>query len=294
MVHDAAPEGEPAGADRSVLNLKEVARLLDVHYMTVYRYVRHGKLPARREGAIWVVDRVDAEALRDGRAPAGPTEAVDWVARLAEPLVAGDEVGAWTVVRDALGSGQDVVAVHLDLIAGAVGRVGAAVASGRLSTVDERMAVATASRIVARLGGQFPRRGRKRGTVVLAAPPGEYHGLPLALVANLIRHAGFIVLELGTDTPGSDVLLAIEKADDLVAVGLGVTTVDRLPSAYDVIAAVRSAHPSLPVLVGGQAVRNREMAELAGAVAWSAGPDLIDTLNDLVIAARRSNAAAPT
>ncbi len=292
MAPDPAPERHLEGPDPSVLNLKEVARLLDVHYMTVYRYVRHGKLPARREGPIWVVDRADAEAFRDGQAPGGATEAVDWVARLADPLVAGDEVGAWTVVRDALGSGQDVAAVHLDLIAGAVGLVGAGVVEGRLSTVDERLAVATASRIVARLGGQFPRRGRKRGTLILAAPPGEYHGLPLALVANLIRHAGFTVLELGIDTPGGDVLLAVEKADDLVAVGLGVTTVDRLESAYEVIAAVRSQHPSLPVLLGGQAVRNREVAELAGAMAWSAGPDLVDALNELVAAPRRTTTAA--
>ena len=30
------------------LNLKQVARELGVHYMTAYRYVRHGRLPERR------------------------------------------------------------------------------------------------------------------------------------------------------------------------------------------------------------------------------------------------------
>jgi hypothetical protein len=46
-----------------------VARLLDLHYMTVYRYVRHGRLPARREGPIWLVERVyhDREAELQAR-----------------------------------------------------------------------------------------------------------------------------------------------------------------------------------------------------------------------------------
>ncbi len=290
MADDEVLGDAPEGHD---LNLKQVARLLDVHYMTVYRYVRHGRLPARREGPIWVVDRADAEAFRDGQAPTAGSDSVDWVARLVVPLAAGDEVGAWTVVRDALSAGQDVASVHLDLIAGAVGSIGASIPAGTRSTVDERLAVATAFRLVARLGGQFPRSGRRRGAVVLAAPPGETHGLPLALVANLIRHAGFTVLELGIDTPAVDVLEAIERTDGLIAVGLGVTTVDRLDAAYEVIAAVRAAHPSVAVLLGGQAIRNREVAELAGAVAWSAGPDLVDALDALAAEQRTRRPATP-
>jgi predicted site-specific integrase-resolvase len=41
-LRDAPPEGD------ELLNLKQVARSLDVHYMTAYRYVRQGKLPARQ------------------------------------------------------------------------------------------------------------------------------------------------------------------------------------------------------------------------------------------------------
>ena len=53
----------PVDADGGpdVLNLKQVAQRLGVHYMTAYRYVRQGRLPARREGTAWVVDRADVE-----------------------------------------------------------------------------------------------------------------------------------------------------------------------------------------------------------------------------------------
>lgn len=281
----AEPSPSAPNADEP-LNLKQVARLLDVHYMTVYRYVRHGRLPAHRQGPIWLVERADAEAFRDGAASgtAPATGAVDWTGRLAVHLVDGDEVGGWTVLRDALASGRDLTQVHLDVLAGALARIGLDVAGGSAVPAQERVAVATAWRLVARLGGQFPHRGRKRGALVLASPPGEHHGLPLALVANLLRHAGYRVVELGTDTPAADVLDAVAATDHLVALGIGVTTVDRLDAARALIAAVRAAHPSLPVLLGGQAVRNAEVAVLAGACSWSAGPDLIATVHELAAA----------
>lgn len=289
------PTARPVASDEA-LNLKQVARLLDVHYMTVYRYVRHGRLPARREGAIWLVDAADVEAFRSETASSAddaPADAVDWASRLAPALAAGDEVGAWTVIRNALGGGRDFSSVHLEVIGGALGLVSAGVHDGTRTPVHERVAVGVASRLVSRLGGQFPHRGRRLGTVVLAAPPGEYHALPLELVANLIRHAGFTVVELGIDTPGDDLLEAIATADQLIAVGIGVTTVDRLAAAIELIGTVRAVHPSLPVLLGGQAVRNPEIAELAGATSWAAGPDLISTLTDL-IADRRASARRAT
>lgn len=292
---DTTADRSPGRPEPELLNLKEVARLLDLHYMTVYRHVRHGRLPAERVGSMWFVRRSDAEGFARGDAGSHPGGAVDWCERLVAPLMAGDEVGAWTVVRDALSGGHEFASVHLDVVAGALGRIGLAVAEGRASSVDERIAVATATRLVARLGGQFARRGRRRGTIVLAGPSGEHHGLPLALVANLVRHAGFAVLELGTDTPPVDLIDAVRRTDDLVAVGIGVTTTERLHAAIDLIRAVRTTHPLVPVLLGGQAVRNTEIAELAGATHWSAGPDLVDTLAELAAArGRRLGSHAPS
>ncbi|HLU43332.1 MAG TPA: helix-turn-helix domain-containing protein, partial [Microthrixaceae bacterium] len=45
------------------LNLKQVAQRLGVHYMTAYRYVRTGRLPARREGNVWLVEGADLAAF---------------------------------------------------------------------------------------------------------------------------------------------------------------------------------------------------------------------------------------
>ena len=45
------------------ISLREVAELLGVHYMTAYRYVRTGMLPAEKDGAEWRVRLTDLENL---------------------------------------------------------------------------------------------------------------------------------------------------------------------------------------------------------------------------------------
>ena len=37
------------------VTLHEAAKRLGVHYMTAYRYVRTGRLPAERDGAHWLI-----------------------------------------------------------------------------------------------------------------------------------------------------------------------------------------------------------------------------------------------
>ena len=46
------------------LTLQQAADKLQVHYMTVYRYVRTGKLPATRVGSVWQVDPDDLAQLK--------------------------------------------------------------------------------------------------------------------------------------------------------------------------------------------------------------------------------------
>jgi excisionase family DNA binding protein len=46
------------------ISLQEAASRLGVHYMTAYRYVRTGRLPARRDGAQWLVDPHDLDLIQ--------------------------------------------------------------------------------------------------------------------------------------------------------------------------------------------------------------------------------------
>ena len=89
---------------------------------------------------------------------------------------------------------------------------------------DEHRATAVAQRIIGRLGLQFGRPGRSRGTVILAAPAGDLHTLPVAMVADLLRWRRFDVFELGANTPADALAQAVSGADRLVAVGIAATT----------------------------------------------------------------------
>lgn len=279
-------------AGDAALNLKQVARLLDVHYMTAYRYVRQGRLPARRSGQVWLVEPADLEAFRVAAAAPLPGDgSVDWAARLHRPLLAGDEAGAWRVLDDALAAGRSARWCHVALIGGTAARIGCEVAAGRRDLVEEHIALTTATRLVAQLGGRFRHRGRARGTVVFGSPPGEHHHLALAIVASVVRLEGYAVLELGTDVPADAFLGAVAHGDDVLAVGMGVHTAERLPSAIAVIEALRGAHPELPIVLGGQGVRNEEVAGLLGATTWAADADeVVATIDQLAKQRRRARA----
>ena len=212
------------------LTLQEAALQLGLHYMTVYRYVRTGKLPATQDGMVWRVRASDVKALkkkpqRRGRGlglalkpPAAPEQALE--AR----LLAGDSAGAWWLVEQRLGGGLDPSGVLTTLVSPALRSIGDRWADGELSVAEEHRATAIAQRIIGRLGLQFGRPGRSRGTVILAAPAGDLHTLPVAIVADLLRWRGFDVSELGANTPPDALAHAVDQADRLMAVGIASTT----------------------------------------------------------------------
>ncbi|CAN5897967.1 hypothetical protein BH23ACT2_BH23ACT2_26110 [soil metagenome] len=289
------------------LNLKQVADSLGVHYMTVYRYVRGGRLPARREGNAWLVRGADLAAFTGTPLPGhhhAPTDhpghdrhrdaaMVDWTGRLRARLVVGDESGAWATVEAALVSGWSPEEVLVDIVSPAVAATSAedGPAAGHLATT-------TAQRTLAVLASRFRRRGRRRGTVVLGAPAGEGHAFALAVIADLLRLRNVAVLELGVAVPAEAFADAATRADRLIAVGIGVTSVAHLDAARDTIGAVRDVAPDVAILVGGQAVGNAEIAAVTGATAQAADArgvvDLVESLVPRSRARRRELAAAPT
>ena len=249
-------------ASGRTLSLKECAERLGVHYMTAYKYVRHGKLPATKIGGEWRVAESDLEVMLSGAAIPTPRGGTDWPSRLEDRLLAGDEAGAWAVVEAALASGMSPVDVHVDVIAEALHAVGDAWAGGDVSIAEEHCATAAAHKVIGRLGNRFARRGRRRGRIVIGTPPGEHHVLPVALVADLLRGEGWEVLDLGCDLPIDEFVAAVEKAAPVSAVAVGVTNPALTEAARDLVASLR-ASSTAPIVVGGSAVTAATATELA-------------------------------
>jgi len=284
----AAPLAEP-------ISLQEAASRLGVHYMTAYRYVRTGRLPARRDGAQWFVDPRDLDRMQrqDHARPGGRRAKADRTAILTARMTAGDEAGAWRVIDDALASGMDPAAVYLDLLAPVLRGVGAGWAAGTVTIAEEHRASAVALRLIGRLGPQFARRGRKRGIVIIGAPAGDQHSLPGAIVADLLRGEGFEVIDLGANTPDSSFAETAQDATRLVAVVIGVTAPGCDNAVQSIVQALRRSGSTVPVLIGGAAINAAEHALRLGADAWT-GPDGQSVITAVNAAAARRRPGSPS
>ena len=155
-------------------------------------------------------------------------------------MVAGDEAGG-VVRRRERGptSGTEPAGVYLDLIVPALASIGDRWASGTLSVADEHRATIVAQRLIGRLGPQFARRGRKRGAVVIGAPL-ETHALPTAIVGDLLRGAGFEVLDIGANSPPESFVDTARGASRLVAIAIAVTSSGRESAVRSVVRALRA------------------------------------------------------
>ncbi len=262
------------------LTLHEAADVLGVHYMTAYRYVRLGLLDAVKIGGTWRVGQDAIEAFRaDAHARTLPTTTAattrattraatttrgrrraPWSDRLEQRLAAGDAAGAWGVIEAALTAGANLEEIYLDVLSPAMASIGERWASGELDVSVEHRASGIAMRLIGRLGPRFARRGRTRGAVVVGAPAGERHSLPIAILADLIRQAGWEVSDLGADVPASSLAHAVLASHDVVAVGLSVSGAEHLPAAREAVAAVREAAPHVRVVLGGMAIAGRDHA----------------------------------
>jgi excisionase family DNA binding protein len=259
------------------LSLRECADRLGVHYMTAYKYVRHGRLAATKVGPEWRVRGGDLEAFLAGPASGGPAP---WADRLEARLIAGDHAGAWGVVEAAMSSGLDPAAVYVRLLAPALRDIGEGWAQGTITVADEHRATVTAARLLGRLGPRFVHRGRSRGRVVIGTPPGERHALAVSMAADHLRGAGWEVIELGCDLPVADFVRVVREAGRVSAIAVSVTIEQAMRPAHDLIRSLRFADLG-PILLGGGAV-TPEAALRFGADAWAAdGPNGVSAMEEL-------------
>ena len=259
------------------LSLQAAADLLGVHYMTAYRYVRTGRLPATQIDGTWRVQRSSLAELappgRPGRAKRGaPAKPAGGHGKyeqgLSDQLVQGDEAQAWRVTQQALSSAYSPEDLYLEVLGPALRRVGDEWAAGRVSVAEEHQASALMQRLIGRLGPLLTRRGRSRGTVVLGAPENDFHSLPSALVADVLRGRGFSVVDLGANTPSASFAQAAAAAKRLVGTGMVVSAPLADPEITAAIAAVKLGS-NTPLLLGGVTIRDEAHALQLGADAFT-------------------------
>lgn len=279
------------------IGLRDAAERLGVHYMTAYRYVRLGTLPATKVAGEWRVRAADLEQFtqrEDSTPGAGGIRWPKYRSQLRDRLLRGDEPGAWAVIQQALASGGEPRDVLLELVAPVLAQVGDEWRTGDLDVADEHRASAVATRLIGRLGPSFARRGRKRGAVVVGAPAGDHHSIPCAILGDVLRGEGFEVIDLGADTPHESFVRSAMERDDLVAVAISVGWDGALENASALATELHQQIPGITVFLGGPAVSNRREARRLGADEYGAnGAEVATRCTELLQASKRPASRPP-
>ncbi len=234
------------------LDLQAAADELGVHYQTAYRWVRSGKLPARMVGGRYLVERSALTEMQTARlAPSTPSPpSARRMAAAAErahvALVAGDEAAARQLIVGLADEGAPIVEVIQQVIVPPLVKIGADWHAGRLTIWVEHRASAIVERI---LGGLAPNpRGRRRGTVMVAAVSGDFHSLPTSMAAVALRDDNWAVEHLGANMPPDELLRFCAEHDVDVAV-LSSTNPETASLAAETADRLRVA--GTPVVLGG-------------------------------------------
>ena len=178
----------------------------------------------------------------------------------------GDECGAVEVVTDLLDDGVPPQRIMIDLIAPTQSRVGELWAANQWSVAREHAATAISERALAAVSARITTRPT-RGRITVACVDGEWHALPVRILAEMLRLDGWRVDFLGANVPGPHLVTHLHQTGP-DAVALSCMLPVRLPRAHAAIAACRAA--GVPVIAGGRGFGpDGRYAERLGADAWA-------------------------
>ena len=163
-----------------------------------------------------------------------------------QALRTGDDQNARQIARRLIEDGTPVKDLIVQVLSPPLRDIGQSWHDGKISIWVEHRAAGIVERI---LGELTPTpRGRRRGTVMVAAVSGDLHALPTAMAAAALRADNWNVEHLGANMPPDELLNFCATHDITVAV-LSVTNSDAEPSAQRTATALRNA--AIPVVIGG-------------------------------------------
>jgi MerR family transcriptional regulator, light-induced transcriptional regulator len=235
-----------------LLELREAASSAGVHYQTVYRWVRTGRLPANLIGGKYFVAAADLDAITAAKTqpatppPPGPERLARQAERMHEALLAGDETEARLVARQLTTEGTSVIDLIQVVISPPLRYIGEAWHKGEVTIWVEHRAAAIVDRV---LGEVAPNpRGRRRGTAMVASVAGDLHSLPTTMATVALREANWFVHHLGANMPPEELLgFCAEHDVDLAVISL--TNPDVTDDANETAAALREI--GVRVILGG-------------------------------------------
>lgn len=188
--------------------------------------------------------------------------------------------GADEIAAEALKSGASPSLLLEGCMKG-MDRVGADFSANRAAVTNLVVSAAAMNAVLKHLK-PFLASGevQRKGTFVIGSVTGDLHDIGKNLVAMVITGGGFEVIDLGVDVSTSKFLRAIEEHPGCV-VGLSALLTITMPQMEKSVRAIKEAHPSTRVMVGGAPV-TQEFCARIGADFTSHNPhEAVEYLNSL-------------
>ena len=252
--------------------LEDVAEEVGVHYQTVYRWVRAGKLPADVVHGRYRVMRGDLvefiEARRTPRRPAPPS--APRLRRAADTmhtaLSTGDEYRARDLARALVAEHTSIADLVQEVLVPPLRRIGQDWHDGKVSIWVEHRASAITERI---LGDVAPQpRGRRRGTVMVSAVSEDRHSLATTMAAVALLENNWRVHHLGADMPVDELVKFCDEHEIDVAV-LTVVNSECIELAENTAARIRNS--GTPAVVGAPGRTLHELVQMVQAAVLNKG-----------------------
>lgn len=169
-------------------------------------------------------------------------------------LLAGDRRRCMALTESALDAGASIPLLYQHLFQRALYRVGREWEEHRISVGTEHLATAIIEGLLNTLYpviAAVPPCGRR---ILVSAVEGELHRVGAKMVCDICELQGWEALYLGADTPTDDLLRAVHEHRPEV-LGLSLSIGFHLDQLQQALARLRAAFPTLPLLIGGQGLR---------------------------------------
>ena len=207
----------------------------------------------------------DVVGVPGGKASAGELGAAQ--ALYLEAILHGQRQAAVGIAIETVRKGYGVPDVYADVLQDSMYEVGRLWETNRITVAQEHMATAITQYVIAHLYPLIEPAQTQRGRMVITGVEGEQHQVGPNMVADVLESDGWDVRFLGTNTPASGVLQAVEEHDADV-LGISATMLFNLPNVRRLIAeALALPGRNLRVILGGGAFRaTPELYKEIGAV----------------------------
>lgn len=172
-----------------------------------------------------------------------------------DALIRGDAEAAGALIQKAL-INFGVTRLYLDLISPVLVEMGRLWCEGKLQIAQEHLATQIVIHHLSKMRQVMRPKAQLNRRIVLTSLSGDLHTIGIRMVADFLQLDGWTVDFLGADTPAS-ALIAFIREREVDLVGLGCTLDPNLEVLIDAVEQLRSTFPEVPILIGGQACRNR-------------------------------------